>query len=1158
VNRHRIARRAHGRMGGRHAIGLLLALLPASLAAARASVPQSAAPAAVNEPDSLAPATVAAIAPRLWRAGMGVDWLAPPAPGDTLHLSERLVTPGTLRLTCGRTFYRETTHYRFDPLSGEIVWLAARPIAPLHATYRYLPLPLRGSWGDHPDVARPETLAITPRAPRAASALPPGTQLEIGGSKTVSVEFGNRRDARLDQSLDLTLRGQLAPRVQVRAALTDRSTPLQPEGTTTELTDLDQVLIEVTSPWGELHLGDVTVEQTGFAFLAHRRAMEGIDVVAGRAGGRHATGAFGRGVGREAALEFVAIDGKQGPYRLLDPAQGGALPGRMPNENAVIVAGSERIWLDGERLTRGEGDDYTIDYASGELWFTPRRAVTGVSEVRATFQVREGAFDRSYYALAAAVGDTTAGVGVAWTREADDPGASAGAGLTGAERESLRAAGDSRLAVGAGARPDSLGDYVQVESDTLETPFYLYVAGDTLAYAQRYVVAFLDAGDGEGDYAARVSPTGETYYAYVGRRRGRYLPGRRLPLPEARDLIALRAAGAWGRGLALSAEGALSNHDANVLSARDDGDNAGGALALQGGWKLGSLWRGRADALELRFAGRAVSERFSPIEPLDPAFAYRRWNASSDSILDGRDRRGNAELVWRPRARLEVTGGYEALHAPQRFDARAWHAALQRSGELYLKAQLWRDATDEQGLRGRAERRGVTIGHAGGVATEIGFASERRLRGVKGREGGEEYATLDASTRASRWVEGLTLALSGQLRRDYVWDRGARRGGGDRRMIESDASYARGAGFGQLTFVRRELHPEGGGAVTRTDLADWALGYRESEASVGGEWRGRLTAAESRLRAERLRHVGLEAGHYDSLGRYVGRGDYELYYEPGDSSELESRIESVARLTLRPWRGLRLGAAGSPGLQSNLFGRLEAAAPEAIGELMASPGRLIAGSADLRAHTRTLRGDLSWKGPPRTPEPLVRYEDERHRERGAGGLQRERRARDALVELRWTVRRGLGTRLEFATRREREGIVTSVAQAAYDERTTRHLAAEATWTPRPPWTLRLRCETGDERFSPDPVTRVRRGLGGGLTAEPFGIGRVELAVERRWVEGAQPQSSAFVVDRPGWELTCNGTLRPRGVVSGSLSVSVTRDEGRAAVVSGRMEARAYF
>jgi hypothetical protein len=1147
VNRHRIARRAGGRTIGLRTIGLLLALMPASLAAAAASAPASEAPAAV-----------AAFAPRLWRVGVGAAWLAPPAPGDTLRLGERLIAPGSLRLACGETVYRETAHYRFDSLSGEIVWLAARPVAPVHATYRYLPLPLRGIWGGRLGVARPETLAIAPRAPRAATSLPPGAQLEIGGSKTVSIEFGNRRDARLDQSLDLTLRGRLAPSVEVRAALTDRSTPLQPEGTTTELTDLDQVLIEVTSPWGELRLGDVTVERTGFAFLAHRRAMEGLQVLAGRESGRHATGALGRGVGREVALEFSAIDGKQGPYRLLDPAAAGALPGRMPNEDAVIVAGSERIWLDGVRLTRGEGDDYTIDYAAGELWFTLRRAVTGVSELRATFQVREGAFDRAYYALGAAAGDSARSAAFAWTREADDPGASAGAGLTSAERESLRAAGDAPLAVGAGARPDSLGDYARVESDTLETPFYLYVAADTLAYAQRYDVVFFDAGEGEGDYAARTSAAGETYYAYVGRRRGRHLPGRRLPLPEARDVVALRAAGAWGRGLRLTGEGAFSNHDANVLSARDDADNAGGALALQGGWRIGSLWHGRADALELRFAGRAVSDHFSPIEPLDPAFAYRRWNASSDSILDGRDRRGNAELIWRPHSRLEVTGGYEGLHAPQRFDARAWHAAVQRSGDVYLNAQLWRGATDERGLPGRAARRRLTIGRAQGVATEVAFSSERRLRGEKGGEGGDEYAALDGSARASRWVDGLTLGVKGQLRRDYEWDRGARRGRSDRRMIETDASYARGAGIGQLTFVRRELRPDGGRAVTRTDLADWALAYREPEASLGGEWRGRLTAAESRLRAERLRFVGMEAGHYDSLGQYVGLGDYELYYEPGDSSALESRIESVARLTLRPWRGLRLGAAGSPGLQSNLFGRLEAASPEAVGELLASPGRLIAGTAELRAHTRTLRGDLVWKGPPRAPEPLLRYENERHHERSGAGLQRERRARDVLFELRWMVRRGLGTRLEFAARRERESVAASLARIAYDERATRRLAVEATWMPRPPWSLRLRGETGDERFARDPLTRARRRLGGGVTAEPFGIGRIELALERRWVEGAGPRTSPFVVDRPGWELTCNGTLRPRGVVSGSLSIRVTRDEGRAAVVSGRMEARAYF
>src|SRR5204863_481541 len=82
--------------------------------------------------------------------------------------------------------------------------------------------------------------------------------------------------------------------------------------------------------------------------------------------------------------------GKQGPYLL--PDEGGAT-GRP------VVPGSERVWLDGERLSRGEAADYSMDDDRGRLTFTSRRPITSASRIAVDYEVANTAYRRSALAM---------------------------------------------------------------------------------------------------------------------------------------------------------------------------------------------------------------------------------------------------------------------------------------------------------------------------------------------------------------------------------------------------------------------------------------------------------------------------------------------------------------------------------------------------------------------------------------------------------------------------------------------------------------------------------------------------------------------------------------------------------------------------------------
>jgi len=504
-----------------------------------------------------------------------------------------------------------------------------------------------------------------------------GGNLKRSGSIVRGVNIGSNKDMTLNSGLNLQLSGQLTKDLEIVAALTDESTPIQPEGNTQTLREIDKVFIKFNSPWVSGVLGDFNLRYAGTQFGSYSRKLQGVSLT-----GTYKKFELGGSVASTRGffhfVSFVGQEGNQGPYQLL---------GRNNEKAIIVLAGTERIWIDGRQLVRGKNNDYVIEYGNGQIIFTNRQLITSESRIEVDFEYYPATqkYTRNVYTGVSAgkMFDNTFSFRVSYYHEEDDPEKileSEGI-LSEEELQVIKDAGDDPLAAsvdGANYIGDSLGYYVKIDTliNDQQYIYYQYVGEDN----GDYVVTFSSVGSGLGDYQRE----GLGIYRWVGPGRGDYLPIELLPLPSKQQLLDVQMGYQPFEKFRINAEAATSYLDKNIISTINDKNNQGNAFSISANLDQTEFSPANINLGLLSFSlnSKYIDQKFQSIDRLNQPDFVRYWNLLPETEKNNQEQSIEFKTTYLPWSWLNLNGGIG------KFKKTAFNS-FRYMGEARLNAEDW-------------------------------------------------------------------------------------------------------------------------------------------------------------------------------------------------------------------------------------------------------------------------------------------------------------------------------------------------------------------------------------------------------------------------------------------------------------------------------------
>lgn len=799
---------------------------------------------------------------------------------------------------------RQRYDYQLNYTKGKISFLKQIPKGKeIQIYYKFLPLQIQQNYFHrelllyNPELdSLPSTPKITPASTHKSPQV--SSTLKQNGSIVRGISMGTNQGMKLESGLRMQISGKVANKIEVVAALSDQNTPIQPEGNTQSLQEIDKVFVQLKSDRFQATLGDYYFDLSGTEFSPYTRKLQGVMGTADFGKTKFTlSGAVSKG--KFTTNKFLGQEGNQGPYQL---------KGDRGQIDIIVLAGTEKVWIDGEIMTRGEDNDYIIEYSNGQIEFTRHRLITADSRITIDFQYSDLKFQRSLYSadLTTRLMKEKIKFGVRLLRESDNKDNPLDYTLNDENRTQLELAGDDGdSAYVSGVRYVGHGKGYYVEVDSADIKFYRYVGADS----GDYNISFSYFGTGQGDYKS----IGYYHYKYVGTGQGSYKPIVLLTPAQSHDLIDLSLGYAPKKYFQFNTEMALSRLDQNLYSSIDDGDNTG--IAATGGFRFNpdslTVLGKNLGKLDLSGKYRRVQNRFRYISRTEEVEKNRKWDIEDASTQEENIVEFNGN--YSPVKEMKVSGSWGENNKGGNFKSSRWQTGSEISFKKIPKINYRIESIESRNLI--SQRNGKWIRQKGlaeykfwKLAPTVDYIAEEKKENYSDTlKLGFQYYQITPSLKLSNWKKmTLSVGLTKRKQDKYSNQGFLPESEALTQQVNWDFNGWKNFSMSAQYTHRERTYADSSIGSKMADLADFKLNFSPLKRAITTTWHYQLSNTQVAKQEKIYIKVERGQGNYrfdEDLNEYIPdgmTGDYILRVRATDDFVPVVELRASSKIKFQP------------------------------------------------------------------------------------------------------------------------------------------------------------------------------------------------------------------------------------------------------------------